>query len=156
MFTPDVDQRRRRLDGTKDQLLHFPGGRVKDGKTVTVKGLASPFGIAIDAQNRVWVSNSASDTVVRFLADDPSKAESFRAGISARGVALDSKGNLWIASNMSLTFTPPKLPKGISIMKQFQLVLAYVEPRLAGGKSTGVLNMIRPGGTQPAAMGQVR
>jgi len=140
-------------DGTKDQLLHFPGGRVKDGKTVTVKGLASPFGIAIDAQNRVWVSNSASDTVVRFPADDPSKAESFRAGISARGVALDSKGNLWVASNMSLTFPPPKLPKGISIMKQFQLVLAYVEPKLAGGKSTGVLNMIRPDGTQPAAMG---
>ena len=45
-------------DGTKDQLLHFPGGRVKDGKTVTVKGLASPFDIVIDAQNRVWVSNS--------------------------------------------------------------------------------------------------
>jgi hypothetical protein len=140
-------------DGTKDSLLHFPGGRVKDGKTVTVKGLVSPFGIAIDAQNRVWVSNSASDTVVRFPADDPSKAESFRAGISARGVALDSKGNLWVASNMSLTFPPPKLPKGISIMKQFQLVLAYVEPKLAGGKSTGVLNMIRPDGTQPAAMG---
>ena len=140
-------------DGTKDSLLHFPGGRVKDGKVVEVKGLKSPFGIAIDAQDRVWVSNSASDTVVRFPADDPSKAESFRAGISVRGVNLDSKGNLWVASNMSLDFPPPKIPKGVSIMKQFQLVLAYLEPKLAGGKTTGVLNMIRPDGTQPAAMG---
>ena len=140
-------------DGTKDQLLHFPGGRVKDGKTVTVKGLASPFGIAIDAQNRVWVSNSASDTVVRFPADNPSKVESFRAGISARGVALDSKDNLWVVSNMSLDFPPPKIPKGVSIMKQFQLVLNYMAPKLAGGKTTGVANMIRPDGTQPAPMG---
>ncbi len=26
---------------------------------------AVPFGVAIDAQNRVWVSNAQSDTVVR-------------------------------------------------------------------------------------------
>ena len=65
----------------KNQLLYFPGGRVKDGRLVQVKGLKSPFGIVIDAQNRVWVSNAQSDTVVRFPADDPSKAESFRAGI---------------------------------------------------------------------------
>jgi hypothetical protein len=140
-------------DGTKDQLLHFPGGRVEDGRTMTVEGLASPFGIAIDAQNRVWVSNSASDTVVRFPADDPSKAESFRAGISVRGVNLDSKGNLWVVSNMSLDFPPPEIPKGVSIMKQFQIVLNYMAPMLSGGKTTGVANMIRPDGTQPAPMG---
>src|SRR5262249_20225826 len=56
-------------DATKNQLLHFPGGRVKDGRLVQVNGLKSPFGIAIDARNRVWVSNSQSDTVVRFPAD---------------------------------------------------------------------------------------
>jgi hypothetical protein len=59
---------------------------------VEVKGLRSPFGIAIDAQNRVWVSNSQSDMVLRFPANDPSKVEYFRAGIAGRGVALDSKG----------------------------------------------------------------
>jgi hypothetical protein len=83
-------------DATKNQLLYFPGGRVKDGRLVQVKELKSPFGIAIDAQNRVWVSNAQSDTVVRFPADDPSKVESFRVGIGVRGVALDSKGNLWV------------------------------------------------------------
>ncbi len=140
-------------DGTKDQLLHFPGGRVKDQQLVKVAGLASPFGIAIDAQNRVWVSNSSSDTVVRFPADDPTKIESFRAGIGVRGVALDSKGNLWVVSNMSLDFPPPQIPAGVSIMKQFQLVLDYMAPKITDANPTGVVNMIRPDGTQPAPMG---
>jgi DNA-binding beta-propeller fold protein YncE len=65
-------------DATKNQLLYFPGGRVKDGRLIQVEGLKSPFGIAIDAQNRVYVSNAQSDTVVRFPANDPSKVESFR------------------------------------------------------------------------------
>ena len=50
-----------------------------------------PFDIVVDPQNRVWVSNSQSDTVVRFPADDPSKVESFHAGIVVRALALDSK-----------------------------------------------------------------
>ena len=62
----------------RTSMLYFPGGRVKDGRIVQVAGLKSPFGVAIDAQNRVWVSNSQSDTVVRFPADDPSKVETFR------------------------------------------------------------------------------
>src|SRR5215813_11014745 len=88
-------------DGTKDQLVYFPGGQLKDGRIVKVAGLKSPFGIAIDDQNRVYVSNSQSVTVLRFPADDPSKVETFKVGIGARGVALDSKGNLWVASLMS-------------------------------------------------------
>jgi hypothetical protein len=140
-------------DATKNQLLYFPGGRVKDGRLVQVKGLKSPFGIAIDAQNRVWVSNAQSDTVVRFPADDPSKVESFRVGIGVRGVALDSKGNLWVASNMSLDFPPPVIPDGVSVMKQFQLAGEHLMKSLTPGNVTGVVNMIRPDGTQPEPMG---
>ncbi len=97
-------------DATKNQMLYFPGGRVKDGRLVQVEGLKSPFGVAIDTQNRVWVSNAQSETVVRFPADDPSKAQSFRAGIAVRGIALDSRGNLWAASNLSPDVPPPKTP----------------------------------------------
>ncbi len=140
-------------DATKNQMLYFPGGRVKDQRLVQVPGLKSPFGVAIDAQNRVWVSNAQSDTVVRFSATDPSKPESFRVGIGVRGVALDSKGNLWVASNMSLDFSPPTIPDGVSIMKQFQIAGQHLLKELPPGKATGVVNMIRPDGTQPAPMG---
>ncbi len=142
-------------DGTKNHMLYFPGGRVKDGRIVNVAGLKSPFGVAIDAQNRVWVSNSQSDTVVRFPANDPSKVETFRAGISVRGVALDSKGNLWAGSNMSLDFPPPVIPDGVSIMEQFKLALNHMLSVLSKNPkmTTGVVNMIRPDGTQPAPTG---
>src|SRR5271157_182352 len=80
-------------DGSDNQLLYFPGGRIKDGKIVKPAGLKSPFDIVIDDENRVWVSNSQSEQVVRFPANDPTKVESFRAGISVRALALDSKSN---------------------------------------------------------------
>ena len=145
-------------DATKNQLLHFPGGEPKDGVVVNVNGLKSPFGIAIDGQNRVWVSSSQSNTVTRFPASDPSKAQSFDVGTSARGVALDSKGNLWVASNMSPGFPAPTLPAGTPIMKQFQLMTEQMLPIMAKGtisaeKPTGVLNMIRADGSQPAPKG---
>lgn len=131
-------------------MLYFPGGRIKDGRIVKPEGLKSPFDIVIDDQNRVWVSNSQSDTVVRFPASDPSKVESFRAGIAVRALALDSKSNVWVASNMSLDFPVPKVPDGASIMEQFKILggamLKYPKP-------TGVISMILPDGTQPAPMG---
>lgn len=137
-------------DGSDNQLLFFPGGRVKEGKIVKVAGLKSPFDIVIDDQNRVWVSNSQSDTLVRFPANDPSKVETFRCGISVRALALDSKGNVWVASNMSLDFPVPKVPDGASIMEQFQILGVAM---LKYPKSTGVINMIHPDGTQTAPMG---
>ena len=109
-------------DAVKDQLLYFPGGRMKDGRIVQVKDLASPFSIVIDAQNRVWVGNALSNLIVRFPADDPFKAESINAGgVSVRGVALDSKGNVWTASLMNLDFPLPVIPRGSEIMTQFQI-----------------------------------
>jgi len=137
-------------DGSNDQLLFFPGARVKDGRIVKVAGLKSPFDIVIDPQNRVWVSNSQSDAVIRFLADDPTKTETFLAGISVRALALDSKGNVWVASNASRDFPAPKVPDGASIMEQFRILggaaLRYPKP-------TGVINMIRPDGSQPSSSG---
>lgn len=137
-------------DGSDNQLLYFPGGRLKDGRIVKPVGLKSPFDIVIDDQNRVWVSNSQSDTIVRFPADDPSKVETFRGGISVRALALDSKSNVWVANNASLDFPVPPVPDGASIMEQFRIldgaVLKYPRP-------TGFINMIRPDGTQPTPGG---
>src|SRR5271155_2460798 len=141
-------------DAVKDQLLHFPGGRVNDGRLVQVKGLASPFSIVIDAQNRVWVSNALSNTIIRFPAEDPSKAEAINAGgVSVRGIALVSKGNVWTASLISLDFPPPVIPPGVQIMTQFQIagldIFGYTTPT----KPTGVIQMTRPDGSHPAPNG---
>ena len=37
-------------DGSNNQLLFFPGGRIKDGRIVKVAGLKSPFDIVIELQ----------------------------------------------------------------------------------------------------------
>ena len=94
------------------------------------------------------MSNSQSVTVLRFPADDPSKVKTFKVGIGARGVALDSKGNLWVASLMSPDFPMPKIPKGVSIMEQFALILEALKHYIAEGKKTGIVSMVRPDGTQ--------
>jgi hypothetical protein len=137
-------------DGPDDQLLYFPGGRITDGKILKVAGLASPFDVIIDTQNRVWVSNSQADTVVRFPADNPTKVETFHVGLSPRGLVLDEKGNLWVNSLASPDFALPKMPPGTSIMDQFKIMSLAV---LTSPKPTGFVSMFRPDGTQPAPAG---
>lgn len=137
-------------DGVGNQLLFFPGGRIKEGRIVKVAGLKSPFDIVIDDKNYVWVANSSSDTVVRFPADNPTKTESFRTGLSVRGLALDSKSNVWVSNLLSLDFPAPKIPEGASIMEQFGLLAGA---GLKYSKPTGVIQMIRSDGTLPVPAG---
>ena len=63
--------------------------------------LNGPFGLAIDQQDRIWITNAISDTVTRFPASDPSKVEVFKTGGgSGKGMAIDSKGNAWITNTL--------------------------------------------------------
>jgi streptogramin lyase len=142
-------------DGSDNQLLYFPDGRIKEGKIVKPAGLVSPFDIVIDSQNRVWVANSSSDIVVRFPANDPSKVETFHVGIGVRALALDSNENVWVANNMDLKMPLPKLPANASIMEQFKLITEAMVKYIEGppARITGQVNMIRPDGTQPALQG---
>jgi len=54
--------------------------------------LMGPFALAIDQQDRIWVTNAVADHVVRFPASDPEKFETFKVGYSASGLAVDSQG----------------------------------------------------------------
>ena len=87
----------------KSQLVYFPKGDLAAGRIVCegdsvepCKSFKAPFHLAIDQQDRIWVSNSALDHVTRFPAADPSKAEKFKTGFNNSGLAIDSQGNVWI------------------------------------------------------------
>src|SRR5215470_425696 len=89
---------------SKNQLLYFPKGDWTKGRIVCeghdvepCKSILGPFHLAIDQQDRIWVSN-ASDKVTRFPAADPSKAENFKTGIVNSGMNIDSQGNVWVTN----------------------------------------------------------
>jgi len=98
------------LDNEKSQIVHLPGGdpakgrilgRIVNGKpvdgTLQVNG---PFHLAVDQQDRIWVTNGGSNTVTRFPANDPGKAEQIEVGYGPRAVAIDSLGNAWVANTL--------------------------------------------------------
>jgi streptogramin lyase len=107
------------LDNEKDQIVYLAKGdatkgrilgRTVDGKpvdgTLQVKG---PFHLAVDQQNRIWVTNSSSNTVTRFPAGDPGRAELITVGFAPRAVAIDGLGNAWIANTVGHPGTKEKL-----------------------------------------------
>jgi hypothetical protein len=93
-------------DGTKGRIL----GRTVNGKpvdgTLQVKG---PFHLAVDQQDRIWITNGGSNTVTRFPASNPGKAEQIKVGYGPRAVAIDSLGNAWVANTLGHPGTKEKL-----------------------------------------------
>src|SRR5215467_8056792 len=92
------------LGVSKRQLLYFPKGDWTRGRIVCegdsaepCKSFLAPFHLAIDQQDRIWVSNTG-DKVTRFPAADPSKAENFKTGIVNSGLNIDSQGNVWVTN----------------------------------------------------------
>jgi len=92
------------LGVSKRQLIHFPKGDWTRGQIVCegdsaepCKSFLGPFHLAIDQQDRIWVSN-ASNKVTRFPAADPSKAENFKTGFVNSGLNVDSQGNVWVTN----------------------------------------------------------
>src|SRR5262249_47038568 len=109
---------------SKNQLVHFPKGDLTKGKLVCegadaepCKSFASPFHLGIDQQDQIWVTNAASDRVVRFPASDPSKVERFKAGYSGSGLGIDSQGNVWVTNRFGSSW------RGLSKLIEVGLVL---------------------------------
>lgn len=107
------------LDNGRDQIVHLPGGDASkgrilgatdNGKTVdSALKFKAPFHLAIDQQDRIWVTNSGGDTVTRFPASDPGRAEQFKVGFAPRAIAIDSRGNAWVANTVGHPTTREKL-----------------------------------------------
>jgi streptogramin lyase len=122
--TPDGDVWA--LDNEKSQIVHLPKGDAAKGRILgrTVNGkpvdgtlqVKEPFHLAVDQQDRIWVTNS-SNTVTRFPANDPGKAEQIKVGFVPRGVAIDSLGNAWVANALGHPGTKEKLALGEKVLK---------------------------------------
>ena len=107
------------LDNENSQIVYLPKGDATKGRILgrTVSGkpvdgtlqVKAPFHLAVDQQDRIWVTNSGSDTVTRFPASDPGKAEQIKVGFAPRAVAIDSLGNAWVANTVGHPGTKEKL-----------------------------------------------
>jgi len=107
------------LDNEKNQIVYLPRGdaskgrilgRTENGKPVDGSlQVDAPFHLAIDQQDRIWVTNSGSNTVTRFPASEPEKAEHFEVGYAPRAIAIDSRGNAWVANTVGHPGTAEKL-----------------------------------------------
>ena len=78
------------LDTIKSQLVHFPKGDPAKAKLLCQSKsrnpdnpckLFAPFALAIDQQDRIWVTSVFGDHVTRFPAADPTKAEILQGGL---------------------------------------------------------------------------
>lgn len=170
--TPDGDVWA--LDSSKSQIVHLPKGdpararivcRTVDDKpvdgTCQVKG---PFHVAVDLQGRILVSNANANTVTRFPANDPGRAEHLTVGYSPHAIAIDSQGNAWVAN----TLGEPGVKEKLELLRA--KLRSEVESRLApagGGDETvdkfialvriieqfpgGSVSLIRPDAAQAPA-----
>jgi hypothetical protein len=144
---------------SKNQLVYFPGGDPTKGKLLCegdsaepCKSLRGPFHLAIDQQDRIWVSNALGDHVTRFPASDPSKAETFAAGYSGSGLSVDSQGNVWVGNRLGSSL------RGLAKFVEVGLVaktggngdeaLTYKMFEQTGGWDGGSVTVLRPDGSQ--------
>ena len=142
-------------DNTSNHMIHFPGGDYTKGKRISIDGLQAPFGVAVDDQNRVWVSSSFNNKLTIFPADAPEQASTIQLNQGTRGIAIDSTGHVWIAqqSNSPQGALPPgaKMPANIpanppqpkTIMQEFEAgaEIYLVNPGLT---QSGMVALVSP------------
>jgi len=146
------------LGVSKGQLLFFPGGDYTKGRLVCegrdvepCKSFTGPFHLAIDQQNRIWVSNGLLRHVTRFPASDPSKAEKFETGWSGSGLNIDSQGNVWVTNRLGNSWSRAIL---MAELLEKALTGGNPDPDLTRAMSRqtasdgGSVSLLRPDGSQ--------
>jgi hypothetical protein len=142
-------------DNTSNYMIQFPDGDFTKGKRLSFEGLQAPFGVAVDNQNRVWVTSSFNNKLTVIEGDSPDQYKTVTVALGARGLAIDSKGNAWLSQQSNSptgalpagavmppgTPNPPQQPK--TIMEEFEAGAAFaaVNPGL---KTLGNLALISP------------
>jgi len=148
------------LDFSDDKVVYLPKGdpsKVKffcqstDGKPNKDSAckLSGPFHLAIDQQDRIWITSAIGDHVARFPASDPSKVEVFKTGgYSGKGMAIDSQGNAWIANTAGSGFSDETKLKFLELKLTHRLdeIDRIAFGALEKGRM-GSISMLRPDGT---------
>jgi hypothetical protein len=144
----------------KRQLVYFPKGDLTKGRIVCegdsaepCKSFLVPFHLAIDQQDRIWVSNSGINHVTRFPASDPSKSENFKSGFSTSGLAIDSQGNVWVTARLgnSLEGMMHLVDMGVRLklhgLAKASDYLTKTMSEQKGGRTGGSVILLRPDGS---------
>ena len=143
---------------SKRQLLHFPKGDWRNGRIVCegdsgepCKSFTAPFHLAIDQQDRIWVSDS-SVHVIRFTASDPSKAERFDVRSNNSGLNIDSQGNVWVTNRFGAGLLGLAHMVDMAVHLKAGGVLSasdYLTRTMSEQKGgSGSITVLRPDGTQ--------
>src|SRR5262249_44108865 len=111
-----------------------------------------PFHLAIDQQDRIWVSNGMAGHVVRFPASNPIDAQKFETGWSNSGMGIDSQGNVWVTNRLG-----NDVRGGLVLAHMLEVlkmggngdeILAKAMAKQTGGSSGGSVTLLRPDGSQ--------
>jgi hypothetical protein len=149
------------LGASRSQLVHFPKGDLTKGRIVCegsaqepCKSFVGPFHLAIDQQDRIWVTNGFAEHVTRFPASDPSKAETFYSGASPSGLNIDSQGNVWITTRfgngvlgkLHLAELDVRAKFG-GVVRGMDYVATTMSTQQGGTDRSGSVTLLRPDGT---------
>ena len=155
------------VDQGKSQIVHLPQGDPAKARILCQNksknplenpcGLFAPFHLAIDQQDRIWVSNSIGSSIIRFPAADPSKVERFDGGFSGSGIAIDSQGNVWRADRFGSS-ERGRL-KLVELMAAYaargekaatESLVHHLSAQKAGFAEGGSVTVLRPDGSKAA------
>ncbi len=146
------------LGVSKRQLLHFPKGDWNNGRIVCegdnaepCKSFIAPFHLAIDQQDRIWVSDS-SFHVIRFPATDPSQAVKFEVRSNNSGLNIDSQGNVWVTNRFGSGLLGMAHMVDMALHLKMEGLLSasdYLTKQMSEQKGgSGSVTVLRPDGTQ--------
>jgi len=146
------------LGVSKNQLLYFPKGDWTKGRIVCegrdvapCSSFLGPFHLAIDQQDRIWVSNALAGHVSRFPASNPKNVEKFETGWSGSGMGIDSQGNVWVTNRLGNSVRGSLI---IAHMLEAAKTTGNPDPVLTkamskqSGWEGGSLTLLRPDGSQ--------